>query len=1134
MSNQLVDGAQRSEALIPDKSYIVQAPAGSGKTGLLVQRILALLARVDNPEEVLAITFTRKAASEMQNRIIEALGEACSDIPPEEGYKQLTWELARAALANDKKNGWDLHNNPGRLRIMTIDSLCANLVSQMPLLSKYGSMPAVIEDASELYETAAKHTIDLLNEDTVWTHSVRSLAMHLDNRLDYIMSLICNMLAKRDQWLRHVADPDHPSIDRQNMEQAFRRMIERYQAELVNSWPDSLKQETLDLARFSAANLKYEIQLEYFPETDASHLTVWKFIADLLLTKEGKLREKVDKRQGFPAKTTANTNEEERKFVRYKERMAALLVELHDFQNTVEKLHRIRLLPVPEYSEPEWEIMQALFEILRISVAQLELVFGETGSVDFTSISQAALRALGAHDAPTDLALSLDYKISHILVDEFQDTALPQLSLLKSLTAGWQEGDGNTIFIVGDPMQSIYRFREAEVGLFLEVWNSGIGDISLIPLQLKINFRSQAGIIEWINSHFCQVLPATDSLESGAVKYVESIATKNSLPGVACNVYPYFERDELLEAEQIRQIVTEVRRESANESIAILVRGRTHLASIISTLNEAELKYRAVELEGLGNRPVIQDLQALLKALYSLSDKVAWYGVLRAPWCGLKLNDLLQLAEFDTNKTIPELLADESCRQQLSSDGRERVKRLSAVMNLSLASMYTLNLREWLEGTWIMLGGPACLTDKTDLEDAEIFFQQLEKLDKLPVYKIQTELNKSLAKLFSLPDVDADDSLQIMTIHKSKGLEFDVVILPGLGYKPANNDSDLIKWLEYPCDPDGTDLLMAPIRQSGSEHNPKYQLLSDFEKQKNEYENGRLLYVAVTRAKKYLHIFGHVSCRKQAAMSDLARPASGSLLKSLWPAVENTYKQHFSLLLDQVDESNDVLNEIKPGRQNLNLFSRLDNNWQLPEPPVAIDMADRLVRQDDTLLEFDWAGESARITGIAIHEVLNNIVKMETIVSTDQQLPILLKQARYSLLNSGVGHTELEYALNKVDVALQNILEDPRGRWILDSRHIEQASEYALTGLDGNSLKHIVLDRTFIDEHGVRWIIDYKTGSTAGNKEEFMDREQERYHSQLHTYANILSHLDTHPIKLGLYFPMFQGWREWDYSDNTS
>jgi ATP-dependent exoDNAse (exonuclease V) beta subunit len=107
-------------------------------------------------------------------------------------------------------------------------------------------------------------------------------------------------------------------------------------------------------------------------------------------------------------------------------------------------------------------------------------------------------------------------------MDEFQDTSFNQYELLKRLTAGWQPEDGHTLFVVGDPMQSIYRFREAEVGLFLAAREHGIGQVPLEFLRLAVNFRSQQGIVDWINQRFPDVLPADDNVTGGAVSYAPS------------------------------------------------------------------------------------------------------------------------------------------------------------------------------------------------------------------------------------------------------------------------------------------------------------------------------------------------------------------------------------------------------------------------------------------------------------------------------------------------------------------------------------------------------------------------------------------------------------------------------------
>src|SRR5690606_36103608 len=164
---EIADQAERRQALDPRYSFIVQAPAGSGKTGLLTQRFLVLLAIVDEPEEIIAVTFTRKAANEMKQRIIQALRDAGSReaLSPNDAYTCQLRELAARVLARDEARGWQLLTSPSRLRIQTIDSLCAGLVDRMPIYSGQGALPAVAEDADKLYLEAARLTILALEED---------------------------------------------------------------------------------------------------------------------------------------------------------------------------------------------------------------------------------------------------------------------------------------------------------------------------------------------------------------------------------------------------------------------------------------------------------------------------------------------------------------------------------------------------------------------------------------------------------------------------------------------------------------------------------------------------------------------------------------------------------------------------------------------------------------------------------------------------------------------------------------------------------------------------------------------------------------------------------------------------------
>jgi len=190
-------------------------------------------------------------------------------------------------------------------------------------------------------------------------------------------------------------------------------------------------------------------------------------------------------------------------------------------------------MPPAAYSDGQWEALGAIVQLLPRAVAELKLVCAERGQADFTEIAQGVVRALGDPGEPTDLLLSLDVRIHHVLVDEFQDTSISQWELLDRLTAGWEPGDGRTVFAVGDPMQSIYRFREAQVGLFLRARHRGFGGVKLEPLTLSTNFRSWAGIVEWVNSAFARILPAQEDFAAGAVPYTPSTPHLPRQPGEA-------------------------------------------------------------------------------------------------------------------------------------------------------------------------------------------------------------------------------------------------------------------------------------------------------------------------------------------------------------------------------------------------------------------------------------------------------------------------------------------------------------------------------------------------------------------------------------------------------------------------
>jgi ATP-dependent helicase/nuclease subunit A len=1007
----MTDTAARARALDPRTSFIVRAPAGSGKTELLIQRYLRLLANVEAPESILAITFTRKAAAEMRTRVLQALRSALGP-RPDESHKALTWDLARAALDRDRAKNWQLLDNPARIGMQTIDSLCVAITRQMPWVARFGAIPEITEKAGPLYQEAARLT--LLGPDK--TDAVATLLLHLDNNFSRVQDLIAQMLERRDQWMRHL--------------QLIRDQVEKCLADLIKDAVRELREAALD------AGL-----------SDAGDLQAWKDLADELLIQKGEWRKKPG------AHRFAKSD------------------------NLLECFKRVRDLPPPQFSESQWDAIEAIVDVLPIAAANLTAVFREHARVDFIELTLASLRALADPEGPSDLGLAFGYRIEHILLDEFQDTSYTQFDLLEKLTQTWDAGDGRTLFLVGDPMQSIYRFRQAEVGLFLKAWQNGIGNIALETLTLGVNFRSGAGIVNWVNETFHDVFPSDEDPIYGAVAYSASMAADLSRHA-AVDVHAFLdERGRADEAERVANLAAEAR---DHGKVGILVRARGHLPAIVAALKRRGIRYQAIEIDELGRRAIIQDLMALTFSLLHPADRISRLAVLRAPSYGL---------------TLEELLVEQVSRPVLGvTRGR-------------------LTLRDLVEQTWIRLGGPACVTADSDLEDASAYFDLLETLEEGGDLSDFDVLRKQVDELYAQPDAAADGRVQIMTIHKAKGLEFDTVILPGLDMIGRRDEGQLILWHE----PSPTELLFAPITEAGSaEPDGIYRYLSKVEQQKADYENVRLLYVAATRARTNLHLLGCAYVKSDGSLS----AHSGSFLKIIWPAVE----AHFRGLKPAaavVAQANAW--QPRPLR-------RLVAGWKLPDPPPPVhwNRTGTFVSEVPEIA-YEWVGDTLRHVGTAVHTFLAQIAREGLGRWDAATLRSRERVWRTVLLNLGVTEAEIDSATALVSKALLRAITDDRGRWVLHN-HASAECELAIGGVSEGQVYDAVIDRTFVDEKGSRWIVDYKTGShTGGSVQKFLADEKERYREQLERYARLMAQQDDRPIRLGLYFPLVEhGWVEWE------
>ena len=1074
------DGPARERALDTGTSFIVQAPAGSGKTELLIQRYLKLLAIVESPDAVVAITFTRKAAAEMRSRVLDALRKAEASNVPEAEHERVTYQIARQALEQDRRMGWNLLRNPAQLWIETIDALCAAITRRMPWLSRFGAMPDISEKAADLYREAARNTLRHVEDGD---EALAYLLLHLNNDFAAAERLIINMLEKRDQWLRLTgANRDFDTV-RATLEKSLDALILSELQRLRSGFSPELASEIATLR-----------EMDRFPEARLEDLERWRTVADLLLTGGGDWRKQVNKNQGFPPGHPL------------KRRVEQLLGRLQAEDRLLDALRRFRELPAPRFSDSQWQAMQAAVSVLTLAVVELQMVFRERGRVDFAELAIRASFALGQVDSPTDLALALGHSIRHILVDEFQDTSYTQFELLEKFTAGWETGDGHTLFLVGDPMQSIYRFRQADVSLFLKARLEGIGSIRLEPLTLSVNFRSRPEIVGWVNETFAGILPREDDLESGAVAFCKSNVVDGKPYGedLECVGMHGF-LDDRNEAERVVELITKLAGAAGGAKVAVLVRARSHLIEIVGHLKRRSIPFQAIEIDQLGERPVIEDLMALTLALLHPSDRVSWLAILRAPWCGLALDDLHTLAAGDHRATIWELLHRQDLA--LSADGAARSQSILAVLEKAIAERGRRPLRDWVEGVWFRLGGPACVQDETALEDAAAYFDLLEELAQGADLADFDLFREQVNALFAQPDSEAGDGLQLMTIHKAKGLEFDTVILPGLGAIPRQEEQRLLLWLEQ-----GGALLLAPISEAGQDPDPVYEYLSRVERRKTDHETARLLYVATTRARRRLHLLGTLKTKEDGSIADAA---SGSLLKLLWPWMSRAFEN-----LTRTEGAQD--------RHAVRNIRRVVAGWKAPAPAPAVEWSRQEIPTIETApIAFEWVSQSARHAGTALHGLMQRIAR-EGLEAWDPNAVRAQRHLYRSVLaNLGVPPGELAEAANRLETALIRTLSDSKGRWIL-SRHSDDESELAITGMIGGKVYETVIDRTFVDENGVRWIIDFKTGShEGGDLEKFLDKEKQRYQEQLERYGRLMIQRDSRPIRLALYFPLLGGWREW-------
>ena len=1048
------DQKQRDQSLNISDSFIVQAPAGSGKTELITQRYLKLLGTADVPENILVMTFTNRAVDELKHRIISSLNRARLH-PPEEPHKRKTFDLASKVLEQSNLKEWDLLNHPSRIKIITIDSLSSLIVSRYPSIDQLIPPQTMINtyEYEQIYQEAAENTLLLIEEDE-YQASISSVLLYLDNHVDRFYRLIVQMLSKREQWLPKLYIKG--ALDISLLEVLAQELIVEYLETLRNAASEILGKSFFNLLEI---NTRDDIsKINKLPGITIEDLEDWQTISELLLTKStGSWRKKIDANIGFPAEL------KEEKMV-FKE----ILVGLDSEDEFKKILNNLANLPSAYFPESTSKEINDIAQVLKLSVAELKMIFKEKGLQDFSEVGMQAINALDSREEVSDIALLLDYQIKHLLIDEFQDTSYSQLSLIEKLVDGWQKGDGKSIFFVGDPMQSIYKFRESQVGIFLEIMKSGIGSLKINSLTLNSNFRSNKSIVEKNNKIFSQIFPNQDNLLLGAIHYSESNSASQVEQDDAVTFYPFSADQDFEEAEMVVKIIKNSISNNPNHETAVLVRSRSHLKAITLLLQDSSINFEALKTEPLRSNLFTRDLLSLTRALLSLADRLAWLSLLRAPWCGLKLEDLLAFGE-STDKTIFSQLIDDGIAQDLSEDGAVRSRHLFLATEEAVYSEGKFSFVERFSYSLSQL----CNEIELNEQEKSIRSQFLSLLN-------HCELNQSLdiktielmVKDLYAPSQHA--SVKLMTIHQAKGLEFDTVIIPGLGKKGKSDTLPLMQIQEF----SNKNILLAPIKSSYEDSESKtYLYLQYLQKQQTHFELMRVLYVAMSRAKHKIHLLGGISKTGKAV--------SGSLLSFL--------SDYFQQSIDDIP----IQDSTVPVETSLPIFQRNKTLSALTNRGINDAMQSKNMPSN-----IDLIYQSA--LGSIVHYFLEHNLFEPSIESIE---------ARFR--EFGLPPKLIQSYSKTASLLLLNTRRDKDFEWLFKYRNsTEVEAEYS------NSTRTVIIDRLFVED-ATLWIIDFKTASLneGESMSSFIERQKLSHQKQIKTYQEVLEDFFKLPSKVALYCP---------------
>ena len=1109
MKPDLIDKKERLSALDTGCSHHVEAPAGSGKTLLLTMRFLKLLGEVNHPGEIIALTFTEKAAGEMRDRVIRVLNMAQNDETPENTLDETLLELADNAISRHHRL-----ISADVLNIMTFHGFCLYMAKRAPLQARIAPDCEIMDEEiqSVLMEEALRRVRDRLFSSPgkdIKREAFENRLLYHNNNWNSISDELKEVIKTREQFEDLITEvslhgiTSLPSILNERlqiyMERCLNNLLENFSSsDLGAKW-----KEFTD--HLSGKGVETDDLPSSPPGTSWDELPSWQAIADRILTKDGRPRKQFGPSSGF--------------YSNFRKTVWGELIENLP-GDTAKAIHETRDYPSKDDTIADIGVLSDFIILAAEVIGEYEAICGKRHIIDFIGLEQSALRVLDEEN-PSDLHLYLDHRIKHLLVDEFQDTSRNQWELIRKLCSGWMPGDGRTIFIVGDPKQSIYAFRKAEVRLFTEA-KSGIpipGQAKL-PLDahlLKTNFRSTEKLIKWTNSLFGNMVMIDPDTDADEVPFNPSVTAGDDGEEtvISLNLFSA-ENPDRAKDDEARWLAQKVKKTldetGGKKSIAILLFTRNRIHRYLAALKEERIPVQVQEGLSLAERPEVMHLMQTARFIARPHDDLAWASLLRSPWSCFDVKILQETAMQDSNSWMEKI--------RLTSKKYPEMNSLLETIDKTFLKAGREPLGNCVRQFWETLDGPritASLYGMAGVANCRRFFEILEDAEQGIPQETLNRIEIILNSLYEPADPTTSRSqVQMMTIHRAKGLEFDCVFLPFMDYRPLASGPKTPPpyLLERMPGTDEKHLIAMGRDRRTDEHTPTYRLLDKLRKERAWGEAKRVFYVAATRA-RYALIMSGIAKSKDEIISAPGKSILSWVMD--WEDSAKT-KNNAAAVSIAVNPAIDTpFTETK------------DTDLILPEPiPLTPERIPYAVKSPSSLKPgglphpVDYDAES-RIRGIITHRILHTSI-MGAKLPTESA-------AVKALCTEGMSADTATYIAREIIEEVASMLNDPFIIELINKTNPVVRSEWAIE--DTPKERHIrsgIIDLAVFDG-SYWWIVDFKTSRPTKDESlgEFMSREEEQYRPQLETYRSMLEKVESvskSKTHIGIYLTALKQWRK--------